>query len=123
LTDPDPNTLKPAAACLLQVARSSQGGRYRKSAKIDALREYKGEILEAHRGGISIHRVAQIFRETECRHFYSAFDAGDPVFIAEEERTKDKTSAALENQSRSGSRRTPVRMSPAKSHNPHFRSL
>jgi hypothetical protein len=31
------------------VARNSKGGRYRKSAKIDALRECKDEILEAHR--------------------------------------------------------------------------
>jgi hypothetical protein len=36
LTDPDPNILKSAAAYLVQVARSSKGGRYRKSAKIDA---------------------------------------------------------------------------------------
>jgi hypothetical protein len=63
LTDPDPNLLKSAAAYLVQVARSSKGGRYRKSAKIDALRECKEEILEAHRSGISIHRIAQIFRE------------------------------------------------------------
>jgi hypothetical protein len=31
----------------MQVARSSKGGRYRKSAKIEALRECKEEILEA----------------------------------------------------------------------------
>jgi hypothetical protein len=65
LTDPDPNLLKSAAAYLVQVARSSKGGRYRKSAKIDALRECKEEILEAHRSGISIHRIAQIFRERD----------------------------------------------------------
>jgi hypothetical protein len=58
LTDPDPNILKSAAAYLLEVARSSAGGRYRKSAKIDALRGCKEEILEAHRSGISIHRIA-----------------------------------------------------------------
>jgi hypothetical protein len=44
-----PNILKSAAAYLPQVARSSKGGRYRKSAKVDALRECKEEILEAHR--------------------------------------------------------------------------
>jgi hypothetical protein len=44
-----PNILKSAAAYLAQVARSSKGGRSRKSAKIDALRECKEEILEAHR--------------------------------------------------------------------------
>jgi hypothetical protein len=47
LTDPD--HLKSAAEYLLQVARSSEGRRYRKQPKIDALREYKDEILEAHR--------------------------------------------------------------------------
>jgi hypothetical protein len=27
------------------------------------LRQYKEEILEAHRSGLSVHRIAQIFRE------------------------------------------------------------
>jgi hypothetical protein len=61
LTDPD--HLKSAAEYLLQVARSTEGRRYRKQPKIDALRQYKEEILEAHRSGLSVHRIAQIFRE------------------------------------------------------------
>jgi hypothetical protein len=61
LTDPD--HLKSAAGYLLQVARNSEGRRYRKQPKIDALRQYKEEILEAHRRGLSVHRIAQIFRE------------------------------------------------------------
>jgi hypothetical protein len=61
LTDPD--HLKSAAEYLLQVVRSSEGRRYRKQPKIDALRQYKEEILEAHRSGLSVHRIAQIFRE------------------------------------------------------------
>jgi hypothetical protein len=61
LTDPD--HLKSAAEYLLQVARSSEGRRYRKQPKIDALRQYKDEILEAHRSGFGVHRIAQIFRE------------------------------------------------------------
>jgi hypothetical protein len=61
LTDPD--NLKSAVEYLLQVARSSEGRRYRKQPKIDALRQYKEEILEAHRSGLSVHRIAQIFRE------------------------------------------------------------
>jgi hypothetical protein len=61
LTDPD--RLKSAAEYLLQVARNSDGRRYRKQPKIDALRQYKEEILEAHRSGLSVHRIAQIFRE------------------------------------------------------------
>jgi hypothetical protein len=31
------------------LARTSEGRRYRKQPKIDALRQYKEEILEAHR--------------------------------------------------------------------------
>jgi len=61
LTDPD--NLKSAAEYLLEIARSSEGRRYRKQPKIDALRQYKEEILEAHRSGLSVHRIAQIFRE------------------------------------------------------------
>ena len=59
----DPDHLKSAAEYLLHVARSSEGRRYRKQPKIDALRQYKEEILEAHRSGLSVHRIAQIFRE------------------------------------------------------------
>ena len=59
----DPDHLKSAAEYLLQVERSSEGRRYRKQPKIDALRQYKEEILEAHRSGLSVHRIAQIFRE------------------------------------------------------------
>ena len=59
----DPDHLKSAAEYLLQVARSTEGRRYRKQPKIDALRQYKEEILEAHRHGLSVHRIAQIFRE------------------------------------------------------------
>jgi hypothetical protein len=47
LTDPD--HLKSAAEYLLQVARSAEGRRYRKQPTIDALRQDKEEILEAHR--------------------------------------------------------------------------
>jgi hypothetical protein len=45
LTDPDLNILKSAAADLVELTRSSKGGRHRKSAKIEALRECKNEIL------------------------------------------------------------------------------
>ena len=63
MTDSDSDSLKAAAEYLLQVARSSEGRRYRKQPKMDALREYKPEILEAHRHGLNIHRIAEIFRE------------------------------------------------------------
>ena len=55
----DPKTLKSAAAYLLKIARSS-GGRRRhcKQPKIDALRQCKEEILEAHRHGLAVHRIA-----------------------------------------------------------------
>ena len=44
---------KPAAEYLLQVARASEGRRYRRQPKIDALRQHKEEILEAHRWAAS----------------------------------------------------------------------
>jgi hypothetical protein len=95
LTDPDPNLLKSAAAYLIQVARSSKGGgRYRKSAKIEALRECKEEILEAHRSGISIHRIAQIFRERNVDISTQHLMRAIRLFIKEGEGTKGKTSIA-----------------------------
>jgi hypothetical protein len=51
LTEPD--HLKSAAEYLLQVVRNSDGRRYRKQPKIDALRQYKEEILEADRWAAS----------------------------------------------------------------------
>jgi hypothetical protein len=36
---------------------------HRKQPKIDTLRECKKEILKAYRSGLSVHRIAQIFRE------------------------------------------------------------
>ena len=62
MTDPDSDNLKAAAEYLLEVPRRSEGRRYRKQPKMDALREYKGEILEAHRHGLNVHRIAEIFR-------------------------------------------------------------
>ena len=59
--DEDDDEDEDEAPC--EVARSSEGRRYRKQPKIDALRQYKEEILEAHRSGLSVHRIAQIFRE------------------------------------------------------------
>jgi hypothetical protein len=96
LTDPDPNLLKSAAAYLVQVARSSKGGRFRKSAKIEALRECKDEILEAHHRGISIHRIAQIFRERKVDISTQHLMRAIRLFIAEEERGGGKASAAKE---------------------------
>ena len=76
------------------MARSSKGAGTAKSAKIDALRECNEEILEAHRSGISIHRIAQIFRERNVdistQHLMQAIR----LFIAEEEGTKGKASVA-----------------------------
>ena len=96
MTDPDPNLLKSAAAYLVQVARSSKGGRFRKSAKIEALRECKDEILEAHHRGISIHRIAQIFRERKVDISTQHLMRAIRLFIAEEERGAGKASAAKE---------------------------
>ena len=93
MTDPDPNILKSAAAYLVELARSSKGGRYRKSAKIEALRECKEEILEAHRSGISIHRIAQIFRERNVDISTQHLMRAIRLFIAEGEGAKGKGTA------------------------------
>jgi hypothetical protein len=106
LTDPDPNILKSAsarlrrdrsaAAYLLEIARSTAGSRFRKSAKIDALRDFKDEILEAHRSGISIHRIAQIFRERDVDISTQHLMRAIRLFVAEEEGTKGKAAAVQE---------------------------
>jgi hypothetical protein len=92
LTDPD--HLKSAAEYLLQVARTSEGRRYRKQPKIDALRQYKEEILEAHRSGLSIHRIAQIFRERGVDISVPHLVRTVRRFVDEEERVGDKGSPA-----------------------------
>jgi hypothetical protein len=63
LTDPDPDNLKSAAEYLLEIARNSEGRRYRKQPKMDALRKYKPEILQAHRHGLNVYRIAEISTE------------------------------------------------------------
>jgi hypothetical protein len=92
LTDPD--NLKSAAEYLLQVARSSEGRRYRKQPKIDALRECKDEILEAHRSGLSVHRIAQIFRERGVDISVPHLVRTVRRFVDEEERAASKGSPA-----------------------------
>jgi hypothetical protein len=91
LTDPD--HLKSAAEYLLQVARSSEGRRYRKQPKIDALRQYKDEILEAHRSGLSVHRIAQIFRERGVDISVPHLVRTVRRFVDEEERVGDRSPA------------------------------
>jgi hypothetical protein len=90
----DPNNLKSAAEYLLQVARSSEGRRYRKQPKIDALRQYKEEILEAHRSGLSVHRIAQIFRERGVDISVPHLVRTVRRFVDEEERAGGKVSTA-----------------------------
>ena len=48
-----------------QAARSSEGRRYRKQPKMDALREYSQRSFEAHRHGLNVHRIAEVFRERD----------------------------------------------------------
>jgi hypothetical protein len=93
LTDPDSDNLKAAAEYLLQVARSSEGRRYRKQPKMDALREYKPEILEAHRRGLNIHRIAEIFRERGVDISKIHLMRTIRRFIEEEERAGSRPSA------------------------------
>jgi IS30 family transposase len=92
LTDPD--HLKSAAEYLLEIARSSEGRRYRKQPKIDALRQYKEEILEAHRSGLSVHRIAQIFRERGVDISVPHLVRTVRRFVDEEERGAGKASTA-----------------------------
>jgi hypothetical protein len=94
LTDPDPDNLKSAAEYLLEIARSFEGRRYRKQPKIDALRQYKEEILEAHRSGLSVHRIAQIFRERGVDISVPHLVRTVRRFVDEEERTAGKGSPA-----------------------------
>jgi hypothetical protein len=92
LTDPDSDHLKSAAEYLLQVARTSEGRRYRKQPKIDALRQYKEEILEAHSSGLSVHRIAQIFREQGVDISVPHLVRTVRRFVDEEERTSGRAS-------------------------------
>ena len=56
--------------------------------------ERKDEILEAHRSGISIHRIAQIFREPNVDISTQDLMRAIRLFIEEGEGTKGKTSIA-----------------------------
>lgn len=89
----DPDHLKSAAEYLLQVARSSEGRRYRKQPKIDALRQYKEEILEAHRSGLSVHPIAQIFRERGVDISVPHLVRTVRRFVDEEERVSGRSPA------------------------------
>jgi hypothetical protein len=91
LTDPD--HLKSAAEYLLEIARNSEGRRYRKQPKIDALRQYKEEILEARRSGLSVHRIAQIFRERNVDIFVPHLVRTFRRFVGEEERAGEGSPA------------------------------
>ncbi len=84
----------PLPKYLLQVARSSEGRRYRKQPEIDALRQYKEEILEAHRSGLSVHRIAQIFRERSVDISVPHLVRTIRRFVDEEERVAGKASTA-----------------------------
>ena len=99
MTDPDSDNLKAAAEYLLEVARSSEGRRYRKQPKMDALREYKPEILEAHRHGLNVHRIAEIFRERGVDISKIHLMRAIRRFIEEEERLGEKASTGNETRS------------------------
>jgi hypothetical protein len=91
LTDPD--HLKSAAEYLLEIARTSEGRRYRKQPTIDALRQYKEQILEAHRHGLNVHRIAEIFRERGVDISKIHLMRAIRRFIEEEERAGSRPSA------------------------------
>ena len=58
----------------------------------DALRQYKEEILEAHQSGVSVHRIAQIFRERGVDISVPHLVRTIRRFIGEEERAGGKSS-------------------------------
>jgi hypothetical protein len=60
---------------------------------MDALREYKPEILEAHRHGLNIHRIAEIFRERGVDISKIHLMRAIRRFIEEEERVGEKAAA------------------------------
>jgi hypothetical protein len=95
LTDPDSDNLKAAAGYLLEVERRSEGRRYRKQPKMDALREYKPEILEAHRHGLNVHRIAEIFRERGVDISKIHLMRAIRRFIEEEERVGEQLVKSL----------------------------
>jgi hypothetical protein len=103
LTDPDSDNLKAAAEYLLEVARSSEGRRYRKQPKMDALREYKSEILEARRHGLNIHRIAEIFRERGVDISKIHLMRAIRRFIEEEERASAAQQPTLTKETKSAS--------------------
>jgi hypothetical protein len=65
----------------------------RKQPKIDALTQYKEEILEAHRSGLSAHRIAQIFSERGVDISVPHLERTDRRFVDEEERVGTQSSA------------------------------
>jgi hypothetical protein len=58
------------------------------------LRQYKEEILEAHRSGLSVHRIAQIFRERGVDISVPHLVRTVRRFVDEEERAAGKVSTA-----------------------------
>src|ERR1700758_3494489 len=60
---------------------------------MDALREYKPEILEAHRHGLNVHRIAEIFRERGVDISKIHLMRAIRRFIEEEERARSGASA------------------------------
>jgi hypothetical protein len=64
------------------------------SSQIDALRQYKEEILEAYRSGLSVHRIAQIFRERGVVISVPHLVRTVRRFVDEEERVCGKASTA-----------------------------
>jgi hypothetical protein len=60
---------------------------------MDALREYKAEIVEAHRHGLNVHRIAEIFRERGVDISKIHLMRAIRRFIEEEERARSGASA------------------------------
>jgi hypothetical protein len=90
--------------------RRGEGRRYRKQPKIDALRQYKDEILEAHRSGLAVHRIAQILRERGVDISIPHLVRTIRRFIEEEERSGPaSTSSVVKHQPSAGAAQAEAR--------------
>jgi hypothetical protein len=93
LSLPLTNTFEDENEAPCDLARSSEGRRYRKQPKIDALRQYKEEILEAHRSALRASDRAD-FPGAGCGHFRAAFGADRPAICRRRRAGGGKVSTA-----------------------------
>ena len=82
----DPYNLKSAAKYLVQLAQDPLAPRRRPRIKIDALRECKDELLEAHANGMSVRRMSILLRQRNIEISAPHLARALKLFIQEERR-------------------------------------